>query len=90
MAYQYPIDAEWSVADMTTVIQFWNLVEQAYEDQVDVADLLAGYRAFKTVVPMKMDEKRLDRAFEAASGYSVYQTIKQATQTQQKTLKMKK
>lgn len=88
MAYSYPLESYWSVAEITTVIKLWNLVEQAYESQVEVAELLASYRDFKQVVPMKMDEKRLGQEFESVSGYSLYQTIKQAKQTQQKTLHM--
>lgn len=90
MGYQYPIDADWSVEEINTVIKLWTLIEDAYEDQVDIKTLLDQYQAFKQVVPMKMDEKRLGQAFEKTSGYSLYRTIQQAKQAKTKKLQMEK
>lgn len=74
--YSYPIDESWSTAEMTVVLSFLNQVENYYESKVEVADFLEQYRAFKTVVPSKMQEKQIGRAFENASGYSLYQAVK--------------
>ena len=76
--YSYPLDPSWSTEDITTVLHFLSLVEKAYESKVDRNQLLAAYKAFKTVVPGKAPEKRLDRDFEEVSGFSTYQAVKAA------------
>ena len=35
-------------------------------------------RRFKTVVPGKAPEKQLDKAFQEASGFSIYQAVRAA------------
>ncbi|KXT76820.1 UPF0223 family protein [Streptococcus sp. DD12] len=81
-SYSYPLDYSWTADEMTTVIQFFNAVEKAYESQVAVADLLACYRAFKIIVPGKAQEKQLDREFEKISGYSTYRAVTAAKEKQ--------
>ncbi|MCH5465418.1 UPF0223 family protein [Levilactobacillus tujiorum] len=78
--YEYPLQANWSTADIVAVTTLYQRVEDAYElnQGVAAADLLAAYRGFQTVVPQKFEEKQLGREFEQASGYSIYRTVKQA------------
>ena len=76
--YQYPLEPDWSTADMVAVTTFYSLVEDAYEKGVDRDNFLAAYRAFKQVVPDQMTEKRLGREFEQVSGYSLYHVLKAA------------
>lgn len=78
--YSYPIDSSWSTKEMTTVLTFFNAVEKAYEKGIRSSDLLDTYQAFKLVVPAKASEKRLDKAFETASGYSTYRAVQAAKQ----------
>lgn len=80
--YEYPLEPDWSTADIVAVTTLYQRVEDAYERPQGVAsaDLLAAYRAFQQVVAQKFVEKQLDHAFETASGYSIYRTIKQARQ----------
>lgn len=78
--YQYPLNDSWTTAEIITVTQFYGLVERANEQRVVTADFLAAYRAFKQVVPAKSEEKQLGRAFESASGYSIYRTVQAAQQ----------
>ncbi|MCT2909630.1 UPF0223 family protein [Schleiferilactobacillus harbinensis] len=78
--YSYPLRSEWSTAEVTTVMAFYNAVEEAYEGGTATADLLDAYAAFKTVVPDKMTEKQLDVAFTEASGYSLYRAVQAAKQ----------
>ncbi|MDK6805506.1 UPF0223 family protein [Aerococcus sp. UMB7834] len=78
MAYAYPLDMNWSKEEMTAVVEFFHAVELAYEGGVDRTNLLAAYRAFKEVVPSKMEEKQLGNAFEKVSSYSVYRTMQKA------------
>ncbi|RRK11604.1 UPF0223 family protein [Lactiplantibacillus garii] len=79
--YQYPLNDAWSTAEIITVTTFYQQIEAANEGGLPTADLLTAYRAFKTVVPAKSEEKQLGRAFEAASGYSIYRTIQAALAT---------
>lgn len=79
--YQYPLDETWTTAEIITVTTFYQQVEAANEGRVSTADFLASYKAFKTVVPAKSQEKQLSRSFEAASGYSIYHTVQAALAT---------
>ena len=69
--YSYPLDPSWSTEEITTVLHFLSQVEKAYESKVD-------RKAFKTVVPGKAPEKQLDKAFQEASGFSIYQAVRAA------------
>jgi len=75
--YSYPLDENWTQDDIVTVIDLYNEVEKAYESGVQRDEFLQKYRSFQQVVPMKMEQKRLDKAFELESGYSIYQVFKQ-------------
>lgn len=81
--YSYPLDPLWSTEEITTVLHFLSLVEKAYESKVNKDQLLEAYKTFKTVVPAKAAEKRLDREFQEVSGFSIYQAVK-AAQNQDK------
>lgn len=87
--YSYPIDSDWSVAEMDIVIRLLNAVEAAYESQVSREQVLTCYAAFKKVIPSKMEEKQLGKQFEKKSGYSIYQTVKKAKEAKTKTIQMK-
>lgn len=87
--YSYPIQSEWSHEEMTTVISFLVLVEQAYEQSVEVRLFLNAYKSFKEIVRSIGEEKRLGKEFEEVSGYSVYRTVKAAKEATTKTFTMK-
>lgn len=87
--YQYPLDMDWSKADMIKVTTLYALVEDAYEKGVDRDNLLAAYREFKTVVPDKSTEKQLGREFETVSGYSLYRVVKAARSGEQQKIRVK-
>lgn len=74
--YAYPLDPDWSTEEMVKVIEFLAAVESAYEAGIDVMDFQAKYRVFKEVVTSISGEKQIDRAFQAVSNYSIYQTVK--------------
>lgn len=78
--YEYPLQVDWSTTDIVAVTSLYQCVEDAYElsQGVSATDIIAAYRAFQTVVPQKFEEKQLGRDFERVSGYSIYQTVKQA------------
>lgn len=78
--YAYPLQPDWSTADIVAVTTLYQRVEDAYELPQGVAStaLIAAYRDFQAVVPQKFEEKQLDKEFEAAAGYSIYWTMKRA------------
>lgn len=86
--YSYPLDPEWSQAEIEQVVAMYRVVEDAYEIGADRQRVLAVYREFKKIINAKSEEKRLGRAFEKASGYSLYQVVKTAQNTNNKKIKM--
>ena len=86
--YAYPLDSDWSISEMETVIAFWRAVEDAYEAGIGRQVFLDRYRDFKTVVPSKMGEKQLWRQFAQTSGYEAYPVLKLARESQAKFIKM--
>lgn len=89
MNYSYPVDLSWSKEEIIDVIQFFSLVEQAYEKGIEREILLAGYRKFKQVVPSKSEEKKYFADFEKDSGYSSYQTLKKARDSESSIVRMR-
>ena len=88
--YSYPLDPDWTKAELLIVMAFLTQVETANESGVDKVAFLASYREFKTVVKSIGEEKKLDREFEQASGYSIYKTVQAARQTNKKRVKLTK
>lgn len=86
--YTYPINYEWSVDEMNTVIRMWTSLETAYESSINREELLENYRAFKEIVTSKMEEKQLAKQFEDSSGYSLYRTVQAAKASDKKMLTM--
>ncbi|CDQ19893.1 Uncharacterized protein YktA, UPF0223 family [Halobacillus karajensis] len=79
MSYTYPIDeVYWTKEEIIDVVNFYSMVEQAYENGVDRDELMLAYTRFKQIVPSKSEEKTLCGQFEKESGYSCYQAVKQA------------
>ncbi len=76
--YSYPLDFSWSTEELSSVLSFLNQVEKAYEGGVEASILLDRYAEFKKVVKSKGEERRIDREFEAASGYSTYRALQVA------------
>lgn len=74
--YSYPLDTDWSTDEMVRVIDFLSAVEKVYEAGIDVLEFQTKYRSFKEVVTSISGEKQLDKAFEAASDYSIYRAVK--------------
>ncbi|UOQ43179.1 UPF0223 family protein [Halobacillus salinarum] len=90
MNYRYPIDETfWSKEEIVDVVNFYTLVEQAYEKSVKREELLLAYTRFKQIVPSKSEEKKLCNQFEKESGYSCYHTVKKArSSAQEEKIKM--
>lgn len=88
MSYHYPLDESWSKEEIIDVVNFFSMIEQAYEQQVKREELLAAYRKFKNIVPSKSEEKTYFADFEKASGYASYPVVKKARESEQKTIKL--
>lgn len=77
--YNYPIDTEhWSTQEIIDVVNFYRLIEEAYERGVKQEDIMIAYTRFKQIVPSKSEEKKLGSKFEQESGYSIYKVVKEA------------
>ncbi|ALV20888.1 MAG: UPF0223 family protein [Carnobacterium sp.] len=87
-SYSYPMDYEWSRTEMTDVINLWRAVELAYEAGISTQEFLTKYQKFKEVIPSIGEEKKWGREFEAVSGYSLYQAVKEAKGTNKKTFRL--
>lgn len=86
--YSYPLNPNWTTTEMTTVIALLRAVEDAYEVGVNREKLLECYRSFKKIVNSKAEEKQIGRDFEKESGYVLYRVVKQAQNSDAKTIKM--
>lgn len=86
--YEYPLDLDWQKDELVDVVQLWRLVELAYEKGVEREVFLAQYALFKKVVPSKGEEKSWGNKFEAASGYSLYQVVKAAKESEKKIIRL--
>ena len=80
-SYSYPIDLDWTQDEMIQV-------ELAYEKGVSREDFLKKYQAFKKVVPAIGEEKKWGREFEHISGYSLYKVVKEAKESNRKSIKL--
>lgn len=76
MEYSYPIDVDWSQEEMIQVIEFFNHIENAYEDKTDKDQFANAYKNFKKIVPGKSDENNIYKEFKEASGYDGYKAVK--------------
>ncbi|UFU00889.1 UPF0223 family protein [Radiobacillus kanasensis] len=91
MNYSYPIDETWNKQEIIDVVNFFSMVEKAYEQSVKRDDIMLAYTRFKQIVPSKSEEKQLCGKFEKGSGYSCYRTIQYAKDLQSgDTVQMKK
>ncbi|MGX7264176.1 UPF0223 family protein [Enterococcus crotali] len=86
--YQYPLDLDWTTAEMVIVTNMWSAVEQANETGIDTNAFFNTYKEFKTVVKSIGEEKRLGNEFQKASGYSLYRTLQQAKKQESGRLKL--
>lgn len=90
MALNYPLNPDWSTEEIVKVIDFFNLVEQAYESGVERQRLLEAYREFKQIVTSKSEEKQWDQFYMEETGCSSYRTMQQAKRQEDPIVRMKK
>ena len=76
--YDYPLDPDWSTEEIIDVVKLYNAVEKAYEEGISSKEFMEHYRTFTSIADSKSLQKQLDKAFEEASGYSIYNVFKRA------------
>lgn len=76
--YDYPLDPDWSTEEIIDVVELYNAVEKAYEEGISSKEFMEHYRTFTSIADSKALQKQLDKAFEEASGYSIYKVFKHA------------
>ncbi|WP_019416091.1 UPF0223 family protein [Paenisporosarcina sp. TG20] len=81
MSFSYPFSKDWSTAEIVDVVQFFEVIENAYEKGVKREELMVKYRRFKEIVPSMAEEKSYFRDFEKESGYICYPIIKKMKET---------
>lgn len=88
--YSYPLMEDWNQSELVAVINFYQLVEQAYENNQGVArrEFLSAYNKFLHIVPSKMEQKQLEKEFKTVSTYDAYQVFKMAQSSEAKYIKM--
>jgi uncharacterized protein YktA (UPF0223 family) len=75
--YTYPIDyTEFSNAEIIILVEFLAMIEDANTSKVNPNILLKKYNQYRKIINSVSLEKKLDRDFEKASGFSVYKTMK--------------
>ncbi|AUJ30032.1 MAG: UPF0223 family protein [Liquorilactobacillus hordei] len=74
--FEYPLLPEWSTNEIVAVTDFYQIVEKLYTAKVEREDFLKKYQAYQKAVPMKMNQKKIDRAFCDETGMSIYQATK--------------
>lgn len=76
--YDYPLDPFWSTEEIIDVINLYNVVEKAYEEGVSKEEFMSAYKRFLEIVDSKSEQKKIDKAFEKVSKYSIYKTFQYA------------
>ncbi len=76
MNYSYPIDPNWSYDELMAVMGLLEAVELAYEKGVAVSLVAERYNRYHDMGFSKSDEKKLDKDFCQASGYSLHELLK--------------
>lgn len=74
--FNYPLLPEWNTEEIIVVTDFYQIVELIYTSKVNRADFLEKYNAYQNVVPMKMDQKKIDQEFFLETGMSIYKATK--------------
>lgn len=82
--YEYPLMPEWNVEEVLVATDFYLAVESFYQRGVKRSDFLTKYQKFKKMEPAKMIQKQLDKRFQQAAGYSIYQAVQAALKSEAK------
>lgn len=89
--YEYPLIDGLDIDEIIDVVNFFEIIEQAYEATAGIkrSDFIKAYRKFQKVVPTKMEQQRLEKEFAQRSGYDSYEVIKLSKDEQVANLKVR-
>ncbi|SFL57317.1 UPF0223 family protein [Salibacterium qingdaonense] len=76
--YPMPFSMDWTKEEIIDVMEFFRVIEEAYEKPVRKETVLSRYRRFKEIVPSKAEEKQYLRDFDEKAGVSCWKTVQQA------------
>lgn len=76
--YDYPLEPDWSTEEIIEVVGLYNAVEQAYEEGISSKEFMEHYHAFTSIADSKALSNCFCKAFEEASGYSIYKVFKRS------------
>lgn len=88
MEYNYPLNSDWSTEEMVAVVQFFEVIEKAYESKVKASDVKERYLQLRAIIPSKAEEKTIFRDFEKASSYNSYRVVQLALKEDSTWIKM--
>ena len=75
--YSYPIDyTEFDSDEITVLVEFFSLIEDANEGKANNNLLLKKYNEYRSILNSASYEKTVERDFMKVSGYSIFKTIK--------------
>ncbi|PYZ97836.1 hypothetical protein CR205_04380 [Alteribacter lacisalsi] len=83
-----PISADWSKEEVIDVVNFFEMVDQAYSKGAEKEVLGALYKRYKEIVPSKSEEKQAFKEYEKQTGQSPYHTVKKARESEERIIKM--
>lgn len=74
----YPIEYDlYSVEEITTIINFLNLIENCYSVGVKNDLFKIEYRKFKNIIKAKSEENNLFKKYKKITGYDGYLCVKE-------------
>ncbi|NJP39197.1 UPF0223 family protein [Alkalicoccus luteus] len=76
----FPISQNWSTEEVIDVVQFFEVVHQAYMKGASREEIMSAYRAFQQVVPSKSEEKQHFKEYEKQSGEIPFYVVRNAKQ----------
>lgn len=88
--YEYPLMPEWSKDEIISAVEFYAMVEEAYQKGVSKDKFLKKVQEFKKLEPSIASQKRLDRQFEKISGFSIYKAIQTVSKSSKKYVKVER
>lgn len=86
--YEYPLMPEWSKSEIISMVEFYAMVEDAYQKGVSKSKFLKKVQEFKKIEPSITAQKQLDRQFKKVSGLSIYKAIQAVSKSLKKDVKV--
>ncbi len=85
---RFPISIDWTKDEIIDVVNFFEIVDQAYVKGAERDTVLSLYNNFKKVVPSKAEEKQHFKDYEEQTGQIAYEVIKKAKSSRDSIIKV--